>query len=571
MWQPISLIMLGITYDEGLDVAMRDGTVLRADCWRPQRAGRYPVLLMRLPYGKSGAQDWTYAHPWWWASQGYAVVVQDTRGRFSSDGEFEPFVSEGDDSEDTIAWAAEQPFSDGRVGMYGFSYAGMTQLRGAVRRPEGLAAIAPAMTQAEHYEGWAYHHGAFSLAFNASWATFLAQNIGRRTHGSSLESELMTQFVSMPALYGTLPVRDIPHLGRDGPGRFFQDWLDHETRDDYWNRVDVRDDLASIDSAAFVVAGLHDIFLEGNLEVFERLSTGPRAEDARLVVGPWYHVPWIRSFGELDYGAEAANTVSETQLRFFDQWLRDGDPFDGPRARWFVTGANTWQTSDDWPPPSTPWVLHLRSRGRANSLSGLGFLSEEAPGAEAPDVFSYDPAVPVPSRGGRSCCEEGVAPIGPADQRPLEMMNQVLVYTTPPLDQDRLVVGRIQARLFAATSARDTDWTVKVCDVHPDGRAINVQESIQRARFAAGDETPRLIPPGEVSEFRFDVGSCSHLFRAGHAIRVEVSSSNFPQWDRNLNTGNPVGEDTISDRVVATQFVLHDSDHPSSISLPLLG
>lgn len=563
--------MLGILHEEGLEAPMRDGIVLRADVWRPQGVQRSPVLLMRLPYGRSGAQDWTYAHPWWWASKGYAVVVQDTRGRYSSDGDFEPFANEGDDTEDTIAWVAQQPFSNGRVGMYGFSYAGVTQLQGAVRRPEGLAAIAPAMTQADHYEGWVYHHGAFSLAFNASWATFLAQDVARRKGDPSLELELMNQFAGMPGHYSTLPLRDIPHLGRGGPGAFFQEWLDHEARDSHWTRVDVRDDLPEMDCAAFVVAGLYDVFLEGNVELFERVRTGPRGEDARFVLGPWYHVPWIRAFGELDYGPEAANTVSDAQLRFFDQWLRDGDPPDGPRVRWFVTGADAWESSDGWPPPSSPWIVHLRARGRANSLSGRGFLSEEAPGREPPDVFSYDPSVPVPSLGGRSCCVEGVAPIGPADQRPVEMMNQVLVYTTPPLERDRLVAGTIRARLFAATSAPDTDWTVKVCDVGPDGRAINVQESIQRARFAGSDGGLRLVPPGDVVEVRLDVGTCAHLFRAGHAVRVEISSSNFPQWDRNLNTGNPPGVDTISDRVVATQYVLHDADHPSSITLPVVG
>lgn len=565
-----STLTFGVAHEQEIEAQMSDGTILRADVWRPEAPGRYPVLLMRTPYGKAAAQDSTYAHPWWWARCGYAVVVQDTRGRYSSDGVFVPFEGEADDTEDTVALCAQLPFSNGRVAMYGFSYPGAVQLQGAVRRPESLTAIAPAMTQADFYEGWAYHNGAFSLAFNASWATLLAQDVARRRGDARLELDLMNQLASMPGSYGTLPLRDFPNLGEGGPGSFFQDWLGHDTRDHYWQKLDVRERLPDIDCAALVIAGLWDAFLEGNLEAYRRMREGSRGSDTRLIVGPWYHVPWIQAFGEVDHGPNAANDVSEWQLSFFDQWLRDGDALDGSRVRAFVTGVNSWQGFADWPPQSTVWVLFLSSSARANSLSGAGMLSEEPPGAERPDVFSYDPSVPVPSLGGRSCCVEGVAPIGPADQRIAEMMNQVLVYTSPALARDRLVAGKIRAHLFAATSAADTDWTIKVCDVFPDGRSINVQESIQRARFHGGDSATTLIPPAEIREFVIDVGTCCHVFRSGHAIRVEISSSNFPQWDRNLNTGHPIGVDTISDRVIATQYVFHDSEHPARIVLPTL-
>ena len=549
---------------------MRDGTILRADVWRPESAGRYPVLLMRVPYNKSVAQDYTYAHPWWWARQGYAVIVQDTRGRYASDGEFVPFAYEAVDSEDTVTWAAQLPFSNGRVGMYGFSYAGAVQLLGAARRPEGLEAIAPAMTQGDFYEGWAYQHGAFSLAFNASWATFLAQNVARRQGDAGLELSLMAQFGNMMSLYGGYAPGALPNLGRGEPGGFYQDWLEHEARDGFWQALDVREELPNVDVALFAIAGLWDVFLEGTLEAYRKVCQGRRGSDARLIIGPWYHVPWTRSFAELDFGPSAVNRLSEHQLLFFDQWLRDGEALDGPRVEAFVTGADAWEAFDDWPPQAEDWILHLRSIGRANSLSGRGALSEDEPGSEDPDVYAYDPSDPVPSLGGRSCCIESVAPIGPADQRPVEMTNQVLVYSTSPLDQDRLVAGTIRVHLFAATSALDTDWTIKVCDVHPDGRSINIQESIQRARFASDHSAPSLIPPGDITEFVFDVGSCCHLFQKGHSVRVDISSSNFPQWDLNLNTGNGVGRDTISDRVVATQFVFHDADHPSRVVLPVL-
>lgn len=562
--------MLGVTYETDVEATMRDGTVLRADVWRPSGRGRFPTLLMRTPYGKQGAQDTVFAHPHWWAQRGYAVVVQDTRGRGASDGVF-TVLMEGDDTVDTILWAAELPYSNGRVGTYGFSYPGTLQLQGAVRQPEPLKAIAPAMAQGDPYDGWVFNNGAFALAFNASWATFMGQEMARRRGDAALELHLMKQLGALPSQYLTLPLTDIPNFDIDGVGDFFLEWLEHQRRDEYWDDREVVSQLSATRCPAFVVAGLWDVFLEGSLDVFaelDRATEQPHVNE--LVLGPWYHQPWGRIVGGTNYGPTADNIVSESQLRFFDQWLRDGEELDEPTVRWYVTGANRWEKTNSWPPPSDSLQMFLRSDGRANSLSGNGFLALEPPDSEPPDVFTYDPAVPVPSLGGRSCCVDGIAPMGPTDQRPVEVMNQVLVYTSPPLDDPRLVAGRIEAQIFAASSAADTDWTIKICDVHPDGRSVNVQEAIQRARFAASDRHPELVPPGQPTEFNFEVGTCAHLFEAGHAIRVEISSSNFPQWDRNLNTGNPAGTDTISDRVVATQFVLHEAGSASKITLPVL-
>jgi uncharacterized protein len=555
---------------ENLEAKMRDGTVLRADVWRPSTGGKHPVLLMRLPYDKSQGEDLCYAHPSWYARHGYAVVVQDVRGRWASSGEFIPFASEGDDGEDTMTWLASLPFSNGRIGTYGFSYPGHTQLQIAARKPEGLRCMIPAMTSPDLYEGWAYNNGAFALAFNASWATYLADDVVRRRDPDQ-EPILAGQYANMNDFYWWLPLTAIPHLGPGSPGGFFSDWLEHETKDEYWKKWDVTDKLSAVDVATLSVGGLYDVFLEGTMTNYREFRRGRRANDAQLVIGPWYHMPWMPAFGDVDFGPEARNQVDQFQLAFFDQWLRDGDPPKVARVCAFVSGDNRWQDFEDWPPASKPWSLHLRAKSRANSISGDGYLSEETPGSsEAPDTYSYDPGAPVLSRGGRSCCLDFIAPMGPLDQRPVESWNGVLVYSSEPLAKERLVAGSIRAHLFAATNQPDTDWVVKVCDVDPAGRSINIQETIVRARFAGGTDRSRPIPAGKVTEFVMDVGTCAHVFKAGHRVRVQVASSHFPHWDRNLNTGNPVGTDRLSDRRVAIQTVLHDSAHPSRVELPVL-
>ena len=554
---------------ESLEARMRDGTVLRADVWRPAGGGKHPVLLIRLPYDKSQAEDLCYAHPAWYARRGYAVVSQDVRGRWASDGEFTPFAHEGDDGEDTMSWLQSLPFSNGRIGMYGFSYPGHTQLQIAVRKPEGLRCMVPALTSPDLYEGWAYNHGAFALAFNASWAAFLAGDVARRRDPDA-EPGLAAMYANMNDYYWWLPLTAIPNLTPGSPGGFFSDWLAHETKDDYWKRWDVTDKLSEVEVPTMMVGGLYDVFLEGTVDAYRGIRRGPRSAETRLMIGPWYHMPWLPAFGDVDFGPEARNVVDHFQLAFFDQWLRDGDPVKGDRVGVFASGANGWRGFQDWPPPADAWTLHLRARTRANSISGDGYLSEETPGSsEDPDTYTYDPATPTLSRGGRSCCLDFAAPMGPMDQRPVESWNGVLVYTSEPLAQPRLVAGPIRAHLFAATNQADTDWVVKVCDVDPAGRSINIQETIQRARFAGGTDRSRPIAAGKVTEFVMDVGTCAHEFRAGHRVRVQVSSSHFPHWDRNLNTGNPVGTDKLSDRKVAIQTVLHDAARPSRVVLPV--
>ena len=336
---------------ETLEARMRDGTVLRADVWRPSGGGKHPVLLMRLPYDKAQGEDLCYAHPSWYARRGYAVVVQDVRGRWASDGEFTPFEHEPDDGEDTMSWLGSLPFSNGRIGMYGFSYPGHTQLQIAVRRPEGLRCMVPGMTSPDLYEGWAYNNGAFALAFNASWATFLADDVTRR-RDPDLEPALAAMYAKVNDYYWWLPLSEIPNLTPRSAGGFFSDWLAHETRDGYWTRWDVTDRLPEVEVPALTVGGLYDVFLEGTVASYHGIRRGPRSADTRLVIGPWYHMPWLPAFGDVDFGPEARNLVDQLQLAFFDQWLRDGDPAtgSGPSCRAPTAG----RASPTGPRPRSP-------------------------------------------------------------------------------------------------------------------------------------------------------------------------------------------------------------------------
>jgi putative CocE/NonD family hydrolase len=556
---------------------MRDGTTLYADVYRPLSGGPFPVILMRNPYDKTQAETLTYHHPSWYAARGYVVVVQDTRGRWRSEGEFYPFANEAEDGHDTVEWAAALPHSDGRVGMYGFSYVGATQLQAALERPSSLVTICPGLTASQYYDGWAYNGGAFALAFNASWATYLAADDARRRGDDAATQTLNAAFLGAPNYYGQLPLGEYAPLAGSRYGGYFFDWMSHPGYDDYWRRWSLNEDYSRIDVPALHIGGWYDVFLNGTVENFEGLKRGAGSEETRssqkLLVGPWYHLPWSRLTGQTDFGPEARNVVDGWQVRWFERFLKDEDTgvLDSP-VTVFLMGTSRWEDFGSWPPEGVEYRdYHLSSGGAANSINGDGMLSEEPPGREPPDVFTYDPLFPVPSTGGHSCCFPIIAPMGPADQAAVEILNAVLVYTSDPLREELAVVGPVSATLYAATSAPDTDFTIKLCDVSPEGRSVNVQEGIIRARYRDSLADPKPVEPDEVYEYRIDLGPTAHVFGAGHRIRVQVSSSDFPQWDRNLNTGGELGAEGAAAARVATQTVLHDGDHPSRITLPVLG
>ena len=566
-----------VVVERDVPARMRDDTTLYADVYRPSNGGPFPVVLMRLPYNKIQAQNnVTYHHPSWYARHGYMVVVQDTHGRGQSEGNFYPFAHEAEHGYDTVEWAASLPCSNGRVGMYGFSYVGATQLQAALRRPPSLRAICPGFTGSQYYEGWAYNGGAFALAFNASWAAYLAMDDARWQGNDAATHNLNAAFLGAPNFYGHLPLKEYPPFAGSDFGQYFFDWMEHPSYDDYWRRWSVDEDYSRIDVPALHVGGWYDVFIGGTVKNFEGLRRGAGSEASRaaqkLLVGPWYHLPWTRLTGEADFGPEARKVVDGWQLRWFDQFLRDEDTgvLDSPVSV-FLMGEDRWVEESSWPPEGTQFLdYYLRSGGSANSINGDGELGLEPPDREPPDVYVYDPLFPVPSSGGHSCCFPIIAPMGPANQAEVEVLNGVLVYTSQPLEEDLTVIGPVSVTLFAATSASDTDFTAKLCDVSSEGDSTNIQEGIVRARYRESLSDPKPVTPQEVYEYKMDLGPTAYVFKAGHRIRVQVSSSDFPQWDRNLNTGGPLGAEGAAQARVATQTVLHDADHPSRVTLPVV-
>ncbi|MBE7553060.1 MAG: CocE/NonD family hydrolase [Anaerolineales bacterium] len=575
-WQDPPVRFREVIAERNVPARMRDGTLLYADIYRPKGDGPWPVLLIRQPYDKTQSENLCYAHPSWYARYGYLVVTQDCRGRWSSEGEWYPFKHEEQDSYDTIVWAAGLPGSNSKVGMYGFSYGGATQLLGAVHQPPGLTTIMPALTGSDYYEGWTYRGGALHHAFTQSWANFLAQDTAHRWQDYQLEGNIAGAFGNAWANYW-IPPHFYPFIGQEGLAPYYYDWLRHDTYDDYWKQWTIRSRYEKITVPALHLAGWYDVFLEGTLENFTGLQAQASSEQARqhqkLVVGPWYHMPWRHQVGEVDFGEVGRNSMDALQILWLDKHLRgESNQLDQePPVALFIMGENKWRFENEWPLKRAKMTrFYLHSDGRANSLNGDGRLDQASPDDELPDVFTYDPRNPVMSIGGHSCCVDTLTPMGAFDQRPQEMRNEVLVYTTEPLAEDVEVVGTVTVTLYAASTAVDTDFTAKLVDVHPYGMAINVGEGILRARFRESLEQPTPIEPDRVYEYHILVGSTANVFKAGHQIRVEISSSNFPAFDRNSNSGKPLVETTPGDWFVATQTVFHDSRYPSHIVLPVV-
>jgi len=569
------------TVTKQADVAakMRDGVTLLADVYRPTEAGSYPVILMRLPYDKSTAQTYVYASPEFYASHCYIVAIQDVRGQYASQGTFYAFRDEMNDGYDSVEWAAALQGSNGKVGMYGFSYVGATQWLAAVMQPPHLATIVPAMTSSDYYDGWSYEGGAWSLAFEESWPIFtIALASARRTGDQSSVAKIVDAAGKIAQTYNHLPLTDYPWLSPGVPtvAGYFYDWLAHDTWDDYWQQWSIRKRYGRVQVPVLNFAGWYDVFLNGSIENFVGMRKEGGSDVARsaqrLVIGPYIHFPWNAKVGDVDFGFEAINPIDGLQLAWFDHWLKGKDNGADREAavRVFVMGVNRWRDAADWPIPGTRFTkYYLRSLGEANTRFGNGRLDTDAPMAdEPPDHYRYDPNDPVPSRGGHSCCTPEVAPVGPYDQAEIEQRADVLVYSTPVLQQPVEVTGPISLTLFAASSAVDTDWTAKLVDVYPDGRAINLNNSIIRARYRDSLEHTSPISPGQTYKYVINIWPTSNLFLPGHKIRLEISSSNFHNYDRNPNTGHPFGVDAVMQP--ADQTVHHDAQHASFVMLPII-
>ena len=574
-----------IKVDFNVPVRMRDGATLYADVFRPDAAGRFPALLTRTPYDKSspanrtGTLDVVRA-----AMNGYAAVVQDVRGRYSSDGEFYTFVNEINDGYDSVEWLASQPWCSGKVGTFGISYVGATQWLAAKSKPPSLAAIAPGFTAHDYHEGWSWQGGAFELGFNLSWAigALTSANWGKLSaqlnRGPADLDALIAAKDALCGGFSHLPLADMPHL-KDGLAPYYYDWLAHPEYDDYWRRVCIQESHSDIAIPAFNVGGWYDIFLGGTIGNYLGMRANGASQAARdgqrLTIGPWIHSGSAPSVsGEYNFGTRAAAAAIDLAgefLRYYDYHLKgedNGVPDDKP-VRIFVMGVNEWRYEDAWPlerAQPTPYYLH--SGGRANTLNGDGALSPESPADEPTDSFLYNPASPVPTSGGGLCCDPAFMAPGAYDQRLIEARPDVLVYSTPPMAEDTEVTGPISVTLYASTSAPDTDFTAKLVDVEPCGYARNLTDGIIRARYRNPRGPAEFVTPGDVVEYTIDLWATANVFKKGHRIRLEISSSNFPRFDRNMNTGEPIGGDASF--VSALQTVHHSAAHPSRVTLPIV-
>jgi putative CocE/NonD family hydrolase len=579
---------MNIVIEKNLMVPMRDGIRLATDVYRPAEGGPVPVLLARLPYNKELALMTFRAIDVQRVVQaGYAVVLHDCRGRFASEGEFTPMVNEASDGAETVAWIARQPWSTGQVGTVGGSYLGFTQWLLARERPEALRAMAPFITTSDYYHApWRHTGGVFelglSLFFSLGMAFEEVQRQVRKGKASMEQTEALRRAMSPPnPPFEHLPLVNMPLLRQFAP--YYLEWLAHPSYDDYWQSLAHSTFYEQITVPALHLGGWYDVFLGPTLENYtgmkQRGGSVLARQHQRLLIGPWSHGGFTGVFPERNYGLAASGDVVDltgVQLRWFDHWLKgvdNGVEQDKP-VKLFVMGLDLWREEDDWPLPDThyrPYYLH--SGGHANSAAGDGTLSTAAPtGQEGEDVYLYDPHQPVPTVGGAILLSSSLMGMdqGPRDQRSVEVREDVLCYCTPILEQPVEVTGPIELVLFVSSSTRDTDFTGKLVDVSPDGRAEILTDGILRARYRESFTMPKWLEPGQVYELHLDLWATSNLFKKGHRIRLEVSSSNFPRFDRNTNTGGAIETETELDVVQAVNRVYHDAAHPSHLLLPII-
>ena len=541
-------------------VPTRDGVNLSADIYLPRAQGKFPTVLMRTPYDNN--TDLMIDKGRRLANNGYACVIEDCRGRWDSDGEYYPF-HEGPDGYDTQEWIGEQEWSSGKIGMAGGSYGGLVQWQSAPHRSEFLTCIAPRVICCDFFSGLVYPGGAFQLNVLMTW--------GMRTNGRTAQS---IEYHNWTEAFRALPLNQMDELaGRDLS--FWKDWIQHATYDDYWAAMNDEERWGEIAAPAFNMGGWFDLYAQHTFINFNGLrlhGRTPEAQQSKLIVGPWPHVLSASPrTGDIDFGANSMVDLEALELRWFDYWLKgiDNGVVEEPPLQLFIMGVNEWRDEHEWPLARTTWQKwYLHSNGKANSLLGDGGLSTESAKHEPPDNFVYNPRYPVQTMGGNNCCSPHIVPWGPYDQRPVEMRGDVLCYTSEQLEADMEVTGPIKVVLYAATDAPDTDWTAKLVDVSPTGYAMNLCDGIIRARYRESLTHPTPLEPNKVYEYEIDLGVTGVVFRKGHCIRIEISSSNFPRFDRNLNTEHPFGTD--AEMRSAQQTVYHTRDYPSHILLPVI-
>jgi uncharacterized protein len=555
--------------DFDVDIPMRDGTILRADIYRPLGKGRVPALLTRTPYDKRHVHRSAMGINIRTATaRGYAVVAQDVRGRFASEGEFlvtPTQAVEGPDGYDTIEWLARQPWCDGAIGMFGLSYLSLTQLMAATERPPSLRAIAPEKTGNPSCGGVMLDSA--MIAWTAGQAMDWVQKAMLRQEAGEKELAIIQQTMTDPqAAARHLPLNSMPLLQIGGLPKF------QEMIDLFHSQSDM--DIAAIDVPALIVSSWYDIDPSETARIYATLRNRKNSDgdaiEANVIFGPWDHANNGSGLGEVFFGLTSNSEVAgipSLYYDFFDRHLKGDASKPAPGARYFIMGSNQWRSAPHWPPDNQPQLFYLSSQGSANSRHGDGRLSHDLPPAEMPaDRYRYDPLDPVPSIGGRYFEAGGSRP-GPFNQQQIEERKDVLVYTSDPLATGLEIAGGVRLRVFVDCSTPDTDLAAKLCDVRPDGVSYNIVDAFFRCRWREGFDKVVLFAPGKIYEFDIDLGPVAHFFRPGHRLRLQLTSSAFPHFDRNMNTGHAIGVD--AEGLVADVTVFHDSERPAALLLPV--
>lgn len=566
---------------------LSDGTILRADVARPAGEGRWPVILARTPYGKALAPGFTtdLTHG---ARHGYVTIIQDVRGRGASDGgaDFRPWINEGADGAEAVEWAANLPYANGKVFMSGPSYLGFVQWAAAAEQPPSLRAINPIVSVGPFRRSFLYSGGVLELELNGYWWTMMGVEalMHREWESPALMREAVAEAsASLVALarengYDSLPLSRFQPVAGSAMGAQFFDLLTENDEGPTVAAATRANDYANVTVPALIVAGWYDVFIRASIDQFVGIRTRggsrPAREQSRLIVGPWAHHPQGKMTGErISPGSAAIQALNPfghmgLAARYFDA-LDAGNEDIAPVKIW-VMGAEGWRDEWEWPIARTvvtPW--YLSSEGRANSVSGDGVLLPAARPGPA-DGFLYDPANPVPTRGGATF---GVTCVpGGSDQRLLEEREDVLVYRSAALEQAVEVTGTVVVDLWIVTDVVDTDFVARLVDVHPDGTARLVTDGILRARYRddpSGFKASAPLEPGRPYLMRIELLPTSNLFRAGHRLQLDITSSCFPRWARNLNIWDE-WNGTLVDARIARQHVLHDPDHPSRVLLPII-
>lgn len=557
----------GVRLERGLRCQLNDGISLVSDHYYPAGKGPWPTLLMRQPYGRDIASTVVYAHPLWFARHGYHVVIQDVRGRGSSEGEFYPFRHEARDGAETITWICSHAACNGRIGTYGFSYQGATQLLAAAEQPEGLLCIAPQMTAADLYHGWFYHHGALRLSSALGWGLQMLREDARRKGMRAASSKLEEAWTNLRAQALHTPYGEHSAIADPELPSYVRDWLRHREPGAYWQEQDVSMRFGQIRVPALHVAGWFDTYLDGAIAGYLALRDHAGSAFARehqyLIAGPWVHIPWGDRVGELALGDAANLNMDAILLRWFNHWLKDSREFEAePKVRYFALGPNEWRTADAWPEQGTE-SLYLHSAGCANAHKGDGWLDLLPPATEEPrDVFVYDPEVPVTAPGGLSALS------GSFDQAGMEQGNNLLVYTSAPVTAEIEVFGQPRVTIFAAMSAAHADLVAKLVRVRTDGVAEFLCIGIARSSRSFGENKYRA---DTVQKWEFALEPTAFVLAQGQRLRLEIASSAFPLYDRNPSTNVPPQLADEWNWARSTQQIAHTKDHPSALHLPIKG